>query len=441
MELIDLILDKCIQDGAEMAEVYRLSEKRLSLSVRDGQLETVQKSTPGGLAVRFFTGGKTAFAHTTEISEEAADDLAKKLAALAAKVEKDQFAVLPGAGNYVNDLDLFDDSRIGQPMESKIDYLMKLEKRAMDYDPLIQKSNGVFYDESLSTITLANTRGVSVSYDTTRYSTGISVVASKDGVMYPGEGSVAARHFDDLPDQGAIVERFASRAVRLVGGTPVEGGDYEIIFTPTAANSILWGLRFALDGDSAYKGSSFLAGKIGEKIAVEGLTLYDDAIMKRGLASRPADDEGVPSQKMTLIDKGSLNAFLYDTRTAVKAQAIPTGSAGRRDYSSYPGISTSNFYIAAGNDKADDVIASCKKGIIVEETQGWGLHSVTGQYSAGISGVLVENGRRIRPVGNVTIAAGADELLNGIGAICDDITFYDDFSSPTIMVKRMKVGA
>lgn len=441
MELIELILDKCVQAGAEMAEVFRLTEKRLSLSVRDGKLETVQKSTPGGLAVRFFTGGKVAFAHTTEMSEEAADDLAHKLAALAAKVEKDEFAVLPGAGNYVKDLDLSDDSRIGQPMESKIDYLIELEKKALRYDPIIQKSNGVSYDESVSIITLANTRGVSVIYDTTTYRSGISVVASKDGQMYPGEGSVAARYFTDLPDQDAIVERFASRAVRLLGGSPVDGGDYEIIFTPTAANSILWGLRFALDGENAYKGSSFLAGKIGDRIAVDSLTLCDDAIMRRGLASRPADDEGVPSHKLILIDKGVLNGFFYDTKTAVKVQAIPTGSAGRQDYSSYPGISTSNFFIAAGRDKAEDVIASCKKGIIVEETQGWGLHSVTGQYSAGISGVLVENGQRIRPVGNVTIASSADELLNGIGAICDDISFFDTFSSPTIMVKRMRVGA
>lgn len=441
MELLSLILDKCLRAGAEMAEVFLLSSQQLSLSVRDGRLETVQKSTPGGLAVRFFSGGKIAFAHSTETSENAADDLVGKLTGLAEKTEKDEFAVLPGAGNYADGLDLFDDTRIGQSMESRIDYLMQLEKMALGYDPLIRKSNGVSYEETVSTASLVNTRGVSVSYKTTAFRVGISVVAVKNGEMYPGEGSVGARHFADLPDPKEIVQRFASRAVRLVGGTPVEGGDYEIIFAPWAANSLLWGLRFALDGENAFKGASFLAGKMGEKIAVEGLTVCDDAVMKRGLASRPADDEGVPSQKVTLIDNGVLRGFLYDTKTAVKAGAIPTASAGREAYSSYPGISTSNFYIAPGNNTPEDVIASSKKGIIVEETQGWGLHSVTGQYSAGINGILVENGRRIRPVANVTIASGADELLNGIGAICDDITFFDNFSSPTIMVKRMRVGA
>jgi len=149
----------------------------------------------------------------------------------------------------------------------------------------------------------------------------------------------------------------------------------------------------------------------------------------------------VASQKHALVDGGILRGFLYDSKTAAKAKAASTGSSRRNDYNAFPEIWPSNFYIAPGKDRSADVIASCKKGIIVEETQGWGLHSVTGQYSAGIVGILVRNDKRIRPVANVTIAAGADELLNGIGAICDDITFYDDFSSPTIMVKTMKVGA
>jgi PmbA protein len=113
----------------------------------------------------------------------------------------------------------------------------------------------------------------------------------------------------------------------------------------------------------------------------------------------------------------------------------------REDYSSMPEIRASNFYIEPGKDKVADVIASCKRGIIVEETAGWGLQGVSGQYSAGINGILVENGKKIRPVAGVTIAASADDILNGLGAICDDITYFDNINSPTLMVKRMTVGA
>jgi PmbA protein len=169
--------------------------------------------------------------------------------------------------------------------------------------------------------------------------------------------------------------------------------------------------------------------------------LYDDALKIRGVASRPFDHEGTPSRNNKLIDKGVLTGFLYDTRTAAKAGEESTGSAVRKDYNAIPGISPSNFYFAPGEDNADDVVRSCNKGIIIESVHGWGLYSVNGQYSAGINGTLVKNGRRVKPVANVTIAAGPEGLFKGIGAVCDDMAFYDDYCSPTLMIKKMKVGA
>ncbi len=441
MELIDRILDKCAAAGADMADVYILSCQTLSITVRGGEVETIKKATPGGMGIRFYKGGKMAFAHSTDVSEVSAESIVPKLAVMAQKTEADQFAALPGKQSYPGNLEILDPSYTEKPTDVKIDYLIGLESKALKVDPLVDKSNGVSYDESINTKKIGNSNGLRAQYDSTFYRVGVSVVATKDGEMFPGEGSLFACNFGDIPSQDFIVERFASRAARLVGGKPVEPGEYEIIFTPRAANSILYGLNYALNGDGAYKGSSFLSGKLGQKVAVDGLSLFDDAIMKRGLASRPSDDEGMASQKTTLIENGILHGFLYDMKTAAKAKARPTASSLREDYSSFPGISVSNFYIAPGKGKVGDVIAACKKGIIVEETQGWGLHSVTGQYSAGINGILVENGKRIRPVAGVTIAGSAEDILMGIGAICNDITYYDNINSPSLMVKRMTVGA
>ena len=441
MDSIDRILDKCIRAGAEMAEVFNLSQKTLSISVRDGKVETIKKATPGGLAIRFFSFGKSAFAHTTDISNSSIDRIISRLSRLAKKTGKDEFATLPIPQNYEQNLDIYDTSFVDLLVEDKIDFLLTLEEIALKYDPLIKKSNGVSYNETITTHMLVNSNGVRLSYDSTLYQVWISVVASKRGEMYPGEGHLSARHFRDLPKSEKIVEQFASKAVRLIGGTPIAGGDYEIIFTPDAANSLLWGLSYALNGENSLKGSSFLAGKEGTKIAVNDFTVYDDALMPRGIASRPADDEGTASMKLALLKDGVLHGFMYDAKNAAKAKVNSTASAYRDDYNSFPDISPSNFYIAPGNSRVEDVVASCKKGIIVEDTQGWGLHSVTGQYSAGINGILVQNGRWIKPVANVTIAASADEILNGLVAICDDITFYRKFNSPTLMIKRMTVGA
>jgi PmbA protein len=237
------------------------------------------------------------------------------------------------------------------------------------------------------------------------------------------------------------VDLIAAKAIRLIGGSSVESGDYEIIFTPEASRSILWGLIYGLNGEEYLNGSSFLAGRDSKKFADSALSVYDDATMPRGIASRPVDDEGSVSGKLTLVENGTFKAAMYDTNNAAKAGLTSTASASREDHKGIPKIAPSNFYIAAGKDKVSDVIASCKKGILVETTQGWGLHSVTGQYSAGINGVLIRNGKSIKPVASVTLAGSNEDLFRGIGAVCDDLTFYRKYNAPSIMIEKMRIGA
>jgi len=326
-------------------------------------------------------------------------------------------------------------------IDSKIDYILSLEKLAFDYDPVIAKSNGITYYEFVTTKTIANTKGVNVTFDLTSYGIGLSLVAVKGGQMFPGEGQLWVRRFDNLPAPDKIVDIIAGRALRLIGGRPVGSGDYEIIFAPRAAYSILRGLAEALNGDNAFTGSSFLEGKTGKKVAADLLTVYDDPLMPWGTGSCPADDEGVVPSKQALIENGVLKGFLYDSRTAAKAGTASTGSAHRDYYAALPVIAVSNFYIAPGTGKMDDVIANCRKGIIVEMASGWGLQAVNGQYSAGINGILVENGKKIRPVADVTVGGSADDILSGLLAVCDDIAYYDNLSSPSLYVKKMTVGA
>ena len=446
MNAMQKIIDKCIRSGAEMAEVFSLADKSMTIRVRNGEVEAIQKATPGGIAIRYFSYGKTAFAHTTEDPQSprfdnVIDSLIAHLSKTIKDMGKDVQFTLPSDNNIPQNLDIYAPGHTDTTTDSKIEYLQSLEQLALKYDPLIKQSNGMSYDETISTVSIVNSNGLNVSYDTTAYRIAINVVAAKNDEMFPGEGDFSARYFEDLPEPEKMVEEVASKAVRLIGGTSVPSGDYEIIFTPEGAGSILWGLAFALDGESYAKGSSFLAGKIGSKFADSKLTVLGNPLMKRGIASRPVDAEGTLSQNLTLIESGKLNGVMYDLKAAAKADTKSTGSASRRDYTALPNIWPSNFHIAAGNARVDDVVSACTKGIIVEMTQGWGLNSINGQYSAGINGILIRNGKQIKPVANVTLASGTDELFNGIGAVCDDLTFYNNFNSPSIMIKKMKVGA
>jgi PmbA protein len=438
---IDRILDKCVRSGAAMAEVYNLSQKQTSITVRDGKVEMINKATPGGTAIRYFTAEKSSFAHTTDTSDAVVDELIAKLVNLAKKTAEEEKVTLPNPESDPDNLDIYSTAFADSPTETKIEYLIDLEQRALKYDPSIKQSNGMDYTETISSVSIANTNGVSKSYDSTLYTVAIKVAAVKNNEMYPGEEEYSARYFDDLPSPDELVEKVAGMAVRLVGGTPVDPGDYEIIFTPNVAGTILFGIAYALKGNDYLKDISFLAGKEGTQFADSRLTIYNNAIMPRGISTWPFDDEGSPSANTTVVENGIFKTALYDTQTATKAGKKSTASSSREDYSKFPDIWPGNLYIAAGTDKANDIIASCKKGIIVEGAHGWGLNSVTGQYSAGINGTLVRNGRRIKPVANVTLAASTDDLFKGIAAIGDDLTFYRSLNMPTIMIKKMKIGA
>jgi PmbA protein len=291
MEIIDQVLEKCKTAGADVADAFGISRKTLSISIRNGEVEAINRATPGGLAIRYLADGKLAFAHSTDLSERSINAMIPRLSALAQKTEKDPFADMPGSQEYPQGLDIYDTAQLGESIESKLDYLRNLEQMALKCDPLITKSNGVVYEEHETTRSLGNTKGVKFEYSSTSYRVGISVVASKGDEMFPGEGSVFATHFEDLPKPEEIVKMYASRAVRLVGGTTVEAGDYEIIFTPEAAGSIYWGLNYALNGSNSFKGASFLADKMGKQVAVEGLSVIDDGLRRRGIFTRPADDE------------------------------------------------------------------------------------------------------------------------------------------------------
>ena len=441
MNDINRILNKCVRSGAMMAEVYSVTQKSMTIRVRNGKVEAISKSTPGGTAIRYYSAGRVAFAHTTDLSDNAIDKAIAKLSNLSKKTGQDPLATLAEPQAAETDLELYAPSFAEIATESKIDYLTELEDLALKYDPLIKQSNGMQYTETISTISLVNTNNVNLSYDSTMYDIAINLASANDNEMFPGEQVFSARNFEDLPSPEKMIDNVAGRAIRLLGGTPVEPGEYEIILAPSVSGAILWGMSFAICGDSYLRGASFFADKAGKKFADSKLSVYDDALMPRGYSSRPFDGEGTASKTNTIIENGVFKSALYDLKTAAKAEKVPTGSAEREHYNDFPEIWPSNLYIAAGNDRLDDVIASIKKGIVVEKSEGWGLNGITGQFSSGINGTLIRNGKRIKSVANVTLAASNDELFNGIDAICDDLTFNQHINMPSLMIKKMHVGA
>jgi PmbA protein len=243
----------------------------------------------------------------------------------------------------------------------------------------------------------------------------------------------------DLDTPEAIGREAAKRALRMLGAKKVKTQKVPVIFDPIMAASFVRNVSMAADGDAVFKKSSIFAPKMNEKVAAEGVTLVDDGILKRGLATSPFDGEGVAARRTPIIEKGFLRAFLYDTFTARKAKAKSTGNASR-SYNSLPHIGTQNLYLEPGTKTPQQLIGEVKNGFYVTAMLGHAANIVTGEYSRGANGLWIENGELAGPVQEVTVAGNILEMLQRIDGIGNDLQFRGSTGAPTIRFSELTVS-
>jgi PmbA protein len=211
------------------------------------------------------------------------------------------------------------------------------------------------------------------------------------------------------------------------------------VFDPLSARSLLSHVFDAVSGSSIYRRSSFLVDRIGEAVASPNVTVVDDALMSAGLGSSPFDDEGVPTQTTPIIQNGVLKNYLHSAYTARKLGAKPTGS-GSRAASGVVTIGPTNFYLKAGTSTPEEILRSIKRGLYVVELIGFGVNTVTGDYSRGAVGLWIENGEFTHAVQEVTIAGNLREMLKNIEMIGNDVTFIGSIAAPTLKIGNMVIS-
>jgi PmbA protein len=227
--------------------------------------------------------------------------------------------------------------------------------------------------------------------------------------------------------------------LRRLGAVKVETQRVPVVFEPRTARTLLGNVFEAVNGLAVYRKASFLAGKLGEKIADERITLIDDGTIPGLFGSAPFDDEGVPTRRTAVIERGVLRNYLLNTYTARKLEMKTTGNASR-GITGNAGIGHGNFFIDAGTRTPEEIIRSVKNGFYVTELIGSGVNIVTGDYSRGAVGIWIRDGELAFPVSEVTIAGTLQEMLNGIAEIGNDLEFLSSVSAPTIMLGEMTVA-
>jgi PmbA protein len=438
-DLTEKLLEKCKKLGADAAEVFIQTSRNLSVQVLNSEIETVQEASSHGAGFRVFIGGRMGFSHCNDFSDRALEDTVSRALAFARLSTPDENNILTGDKAVSDTGNLYDPTIAATEMDKKISLALELEKLALN-DKRITKSSGSSYGESESEIFLGNSNGILKSYKSSGCSLGVGVVAEKGEQKNTGSEGCTRIFFSDLQPVNEIALSASTKAWELLDPVMIKTQRAPVIFTPDVAYSLIGGVIAALNGERVLQGASFLKDYLSSKFASQLLTIVDDGTLPKGLASSPFDGEGVPTSRNILVSEGTVKSFIYNVRSARRAGTKSTGSATRGGYSSLPGLGVHNLLISPGKNSREEIIASTKRGLLLKEVTGYGIDSVSGNFSGGATGFWIEDGKIVHPVKGITIAGKATDILGGIDMMGNDIDLNRTLAAPTFRVNEMQIG-
>src|SRR5438067_4609150 len=445
-DLCDLAQDivrRAMTGGATAAECVIREGDEFSTLVRLGQVETLKESGSRSVGGRVFHGKRSASTYSSDFSREGLDRMLKSALELAKITSEDPFAGIPEQsqlGSIPGNLDLYYPDVYSLPGPERIDYARRAEKAALDFDPRIKNSEGGSFDAATGHKIFANSNGFLGEYRRSYCSVAaIPIAQDENGAMQRDYWYSVARNLDRLESPEHVGKVAAQRALRRLGARKVKTQHVPVIFDPLVATSILEHIFEGVNGDSVYRGASFLAGKLGQKIASPNVTVIDDGTMRGGFGTSPFDGEGVPTRRTVVIDKGVLSSYLLNTYTAKKLGLQTTANASR-GLAGTPGIGPGNYFLQPGTKTQQQIIGEIKEGLYVTEFLGHGANLVTGDYSRGASGLWISGGELAFPVEEITVAGNLKEMFPNISEIANDLEFRGAVASPTIRIDGLTVG-
>src|SRR5580704_2561924 len=441
-EIARSAIKQALDRGATDAECTITEGDEFSASVRMGQVETLKEAGSRGAGLRVLIGKRMGSSYTSDLTPEGIRQMVASAVDLAQLTTEDPQSGLPDAselGSLTTDLKLFSDEVAALPADRKIDAAKRAEAAALAFDPRITNSEGGSFESNIGGRVFANSRGFAGAYQSTYCSVSAVPVATLNGSMERDYWFTIARDFSGLESPELVGRTAAERVIRRLGAVKVETQKVPIIFEPRVARTLLGNLFDAVQGMAIYRHASFLAGKLGEKIACDKITLIDDGTIPGLFGTQPFDDEGVATRRTPVIERGVLKSYLLNSYSARKLGMKTTGNASR-GITGNAGIGHGNFFLEAGERAPEEIIRGVKNGFYVTELLGSGVNTVTGDYSRGAVGLWIRDGELAFPVSEVTIASTLQEMLTGVGEIGNDLEFRGSVSAPTVMIGEMTVS-
>ena len=397
---------------------------------RFGDVENIQYHNDEALTVTCIDGKRKGVASTNNLSDESIELTIEKSKTIASFLETDKHQGL-AKENLINEFDI--DCGINFPKELSTEELINMtiecEKSALDYDKRINNSEGSEYAYSQSNNLILNSHGAAGSYSSTSYTLSCVVIAEEEGLKERDYAYSTRRSFNQIGDPKTIGHESAKKVISRLGAKSISTRKCPIILTPELSVGLFSSFLSAINGNNIYKKNSFLRDFINKKVFSDHISISEQPNVKEGLGSRPFDSEGVITSDKLIVEDGVLNTYLLDTYSASQLSLKSTGNSGY-----------SNILIDSTKPMMSNLVESIDNGILVTELMGSGANMLTGDYSRGAFGYLIENGKISYPVTNFTIASNMIEMFKNIDEIGNDYYLNSKIKCGSLMINDMTVG-
>jgi PmbA protein len=437
MDLAERLVLAAQRAGADTADAVAVRSMSLAVEVREGEVESSERSESDDVGLRVLVGQRQAVVSTNDVNAEARQ-LAERAVAMAKVAPEDRFAGLADRSLLARerpDLDLVD---------PELPSVATLEARAKQAESAglavkgVAKSEGASASAGIGGMVLVTSHGFFGSYMTSRHGLSMSAIAGEGTAMERDYDFSSALHAADLDAPEAVGRSAGERAVARLNPRKVSTRKVPVVFDRRIAGGLVGHLASAINGSSVARKTSFLREKLGQRLFKPGIRIVDDPLRPRGLRSRPFDGEGVAAKPLAIIEDGVLKTWLLDCTTARELALETTGHA-QRGVSAPPSPGATNLHLEAGSKSPDELVADIVDGFYVTELIGMGVNQVTGDYSRGASGFWIENGRRSYAVSEVTIAGNLIAMFATLEP-ANDLEFRYGTNAPTVRLEGLTVA-
>jgi PmbA protein len=436
-------VEAALAAGATDADAWAEESTSRRVRVYAGEVESLSDAGGRGIGVRAFAGTRAGYAYGTDLSDEGVAETARAAREAAEVADEDEYEGLP-EDTGVSDVDGLASEAFGDwPTERVVDLALAVDRAARAPEGVTQVENSV-YSDGRGAVALANSSGFAASYEATQAWAYSSAFAGEGADLMTGTGVGLARDPAAL-DPEAIGQEAADRALALAGARQPESRRCPVVLDSFVAASFIGFIGAMLSADAVQRGRSLFADREGDEVAGRVLRLVDDGADRGGPASAPFDGEGAPTRRTSLIDDGRLLGFLYDSRTARRAGRSTTANAARGSYRTPPSVGTTNLVVDPGELELAGLVANARDGLYVTDVAGLhsGVNPVSGTFSVGASGRLIEGGELGAPVREITIASDLVSMLQAVSAVGSEtrwVPFGGSVKAAPLLVAEMAVS-